>query len=230
MPGGTIMECEIWAVPLRRGYQQDLVFFSGEWLGRNVAELTILFFDEDGRPSPWQATGEWTESAAGVEQLARNETTGGAVLVYPVREGDPFSPGYVYSLFRVEANGIRKIVDGTWPVVSGDPKALVGTERMRTESEVFGSPEASAIKSWPRVRDAGDMGTSEDVVYSDGSRSRYPAMAMLDKADGSRRIYLDGYTLDAMKEVKAGGYRVERRGDTCEEEECRPFLLVGVAP
>ena len=70
MPGGTVMECAIWEATLRKGYAPDLVFFENDWVGRNVAELTILFFDRDGRPYPWQATGEWTETGAGVEQLA----------------------------------------------------------------------------------------------------------------------------------------------------------------
>ncbi len=230
VPGGSVMECEIWAATLRKGYAPDLVFFENEWLGRNVGELTILFFNRDGRPYPWQATGEWTETGSGVEQLALDEATGNAALVYPVREGDPFSPGYVYSLFRIGEDGIAKVVDKTWPVMSGDPKALVGTERMKTQSELFTTPDATADKGWLRLRSAKDAGTDDDLLYSDGSTSLYPAMVVLDRADGTRRMYLDGDVLDAIKVILAGGYRVKRQGQTCEEEECRPFALYGIAP
>ncbi len=230
VPGGSNMECEIWAATLRKGYAEDLLFFNGEWVGRNVAELTILFFDRDGQPYPWTATGEWTETGAGVDQLAMDEATGNAVLVYPVREGDKFSPGYVYSLFRITADGIAKVVNGTWPAVSGDPKAPAGTERKKTESELFKTPDASAKGGWLRVRAGGPPETGKEPAYSDGSKSRYPAMVVLDRADGSRRIYLDGDTPDAIKEAEAGGYRVQRQGTTCEEEECRPFVLFGSKP
>ena len=230
VPGGSNMECEIWAATLRKGYAEDLIFFSGEWVGRNVAELTILFLDRDGRPYPWTATGNWTETDAGVDQLAMDEATGNAVLVYPVREGDKFSPGYVYSLFRITGDSIAKVVNRTWPAVSGDPKALAGTERKGTESELFKTPDASAEQGWLRVRAGGATGTSGELAYSDGSKSRYPAMVVLDRADGSRRVYLDGETPGAMKAAQTGGYRVQRQGTTCEEEECRPFVLFGVKP
>ncbi len=229
------MRCEIWSAVFRKGYPEDLIFFHNEWEGRDVAELTILFFDKAGRPYPWQATGEWTLTGKGVEQLALDTASGNAQLVYPVREGDQRAAlAYVYKLFRITPEGIAEVVSaeksGPWPAVSGDRSALVGTERNRTETELFATPKLKGGSRELTLRSVLPLSSEKSLVYSDGTRTRYPAMVVIDKADGSRRMFLSDNTLDAVQQIAKGSYRLHVQGSTCEEEECRPFLLFAQEP
>lgn len=237
IPGGDVMRCEVWSAVLRRGYPEDLVFFHAEWPSEYGYELTILFFDTAGRPTPWQAAGGWTSPEAGlrtgIDQLVLEREGGDAELIMPVREG-AWSSGfvYVYSLLRISRDGIGKVLgmeNGVaWPVIEVDREALAGTERDKTETESFLCSEA-AESGGLTLRSVLPPDSKESLVYTDGTKTRYPAMVVVDKADGSRRtIFLGGYVVDAIKRIGKGNYRLHLQGSTCEEEECRPFLLFAV--
>jgi len=147
LPASGVMKCEVWSAVLRKGYPADLLFLSADSMGdRYNSELTILFFDKSGRPHPWQARGGFTSTSAGISQLASDKTTGFARLVVPIREGER-SAGFVYvhNLFQTTPTGVAKIVgldtNSSWPLVSGNQKALVGTESKATNSESFDASE-----------------------------------------------------------------------------------------
>jgi hypothetical protein len=46
------------------------------------------------------------------------------------------------------------------------------------------------------------------------------------KSDGSRQIFFDENTPDGIAEIKKGNFSIRLKGTTCEEEECRPFIMV----
>ncbi len=233
-PASNILKCEVWTAPLKGGLPEDLIFLTADEIGGYSSELTILFFDKTGKPHPWQARGAFTSSSAGIQQLALNKGNGNAELIVPQREGDKFDGyAYVQNLYKVTPTGVSKVVgsDGanSWPSVSGNAKALVGTESRPTESDTFSSGSAAQAASPLRLTDVLSSKEDEPLIYSDGSKTRYPLIAIVDKADGSRKIFFNGDTPDAVSEIEKGLYNVQLKGSTCEEEECRPFILLAKA-
>ncbi len=212
VPASNVLKCEVWSANLHKGAKSSLIVFKApETGGIEGGELTIFSFDDQGRPLPWQVTGSLTSTAQGITQLASDPATETAQILVPVREGDPHSDfAEVTSLFRWQNGGLSKVV-GTdssgakWPVVSGSTRALTGKESLLTSS--FGKTDATAaaaaLASAEPVKVVKRAGFSdaEPVLLSNGQRSRFPAMLVLDKADGSRSIFLDEHVVDGIDEV-----------------------------
>lgn len=57
IPGGGVMKCEAWSASLWKHSRDALIFivYGGSSSGGYDNVLTILFFDKNGRPVPWQA-------------------------------------------------------------------------------------------------------------------------------------------------------------------------------
>lgn len=213
---------------------EDLLFLTADETGGYASELTILFFDKQGRPHPWQARGAFTSTEAGIQQIALDPSTQNTQLVVPLREGGKFDGyAYVHNLYKMTPSGISKLViaDGanSWPSVSGNAKALVGTEKNVTELDTFDSASVPRTASPLKLVNVLSSRDDEPLVFSDSTKTRYPLIVVIDKADGSRRIFFDGDTPDAIAEIQKGNFKVQLKGSTCEEEECRPFILTARA-
>jgi hypothetical protein len=230
VPVSNVMKCEVWSAELRKGLPPDLLILNADEMGGYQSELTILFFDRNGRPHPWQATGAFTSTSSGIQQVATDQGTSNARVVVPIREGDKFSGyAYVHNLFRISAGGIEKVVgsenSAVWPQISGNAKVLVGTEANMTKSESFDADDVSpeATRTLAKV---GSPDDEKPLTFSDGQTTRIPQIVVVVKSDGSRQIFFDENTPDGIAEIKKGNFSIRLKGTTCEEEECRPFIMV----
>lgn len=226
VPASNVVDCMVWSAPLK-GKQQDLLILNADQNGGYSSELTILFFDKNGQPHPWQARGAFAWSDAGIKQvISYNGTTR---IIVPARIGDRVS-GWVniHNLYLVSGDGVDKVVgtqDGTaWPVISGNSQLLPGAEHKATETETF-ALSSNQEQSNLQIASLGDLGTSAPIAYSDGTTSRYPAIVILDSKEGNRQIFLDGDAYDGVQQIVKGKYALVLKGTTCEEEECRPFIM-----
>jgi hypothetical protein len=230
VPASNVMKCEVWTAELREGFPPDLIILNADQMGGYQSELTILFFDKEGRPHPWQATGAFTSTSSGIQQIALDKATGNSQLVVPVREGDKFS-GYVYvhDLFRLNSSGINKVVGSeqseVWPQITGNAKLLVGTEANLTRSESLDSVDSS-IEPPLSLANVGSLDEDKPLTFSNGQAMRIPLIIVVVKSDGSRHIFFDENTPDGISEIKKGKYSIRIKGSACEEEECRPFIMV----
>lgn len=232
LPAGGITKCEVWSASLRKGFPEDLLILNADPMGGKYATvLTILFFDKSERPHPWQAKGGFTSTKAGIQQLASDETSGNAKLIVALREGEKLSGyTYVYSLFKINANSVAKVVgndgDNSWPIITGNRNFKSGSETKATETDSFetsdplqGAKDLTLVSVLP-------LSEEERLIFSDGTKTRLPSIVVVEKTDGSRRIYFDGETTDGIDEIKRGSYAVRLKGTACEEEECRPFIIL----
>ncbi len=234
VPVSGVMKCEIWSGVLTKGQAKSLLILTGDEMGGSYgASLTILSFDRENMPMPWQAHGSFTSTKSGIEQVARNTGSGDTQILVSHRQGDRHE-GYVSvtSLYHVTEAGLTEVIGrdsrgNQWPSILGNHSALTGNELKATRSIRFGSEQAPAKRL--SISQILGYDQPQPVVYSDGSKTRYPAIVVLNRLNGSRTIYFDGNVPDGVAEAKRSDARVALKGTACDGEECGPFLLVAEA-
>lgn len=237
IPAGSIMSCEVWAATLAKGQPEDVIVFNRDE-NKYDSQLTILRFNRDGRPMPWLAHGNFNVTAKGVTQIVQDSTTGNAGVIVPQREGDRHSGyAYVYHLIAVSPTGMQKELgekySAQWPIITGNRKFLSGTETRDTLSEQTDT-SATAMSA-----QAGEGVTLESVIppgkgpdglgsvaLSNGKSIMFPSILVVDSRLGNRSIYFAGDVPDQLEKMTNSKYSVRLEGTTCEEEECRPLLLI----
>ena len=155
VPASNIMTCEIWSAKLGNQTRDDLeiINYSSDAGGYNT-ELTILFFDSEGRPVPWQARGHFESSEKGIVQIALDQR-GDAMIVVPTRTGDRWG-GYAYinDLYKITDSGVTKETDnaqGSWPVITGNVRVLSKRELTDMRAVNLKLSAESSVQSGPRI-------------------------------------------------------------------------------
>jgi hypothetical protein len=237
IPANGVMVCEVWSAKLRPNFGDDLIVLNyGNSGGGYDNELTVLFFDKEGRPVPWAAIGGFGSTKNGVSQLARLDQLGHVGIVVPLREGD-WHDGYVFvsQLYSVTGDAVTKVVgrrgDAAWPVIAGNLKALVGNESNNALSAPLASPAEETTASSPAepLRASKLFSATEGytVSLSDGSKIPVPFIVVTDEPVKGREIFFAGDVLDGVQKAIKDDMAVRTQRQSCEEEECRPFILWG---
>ena len=95
--------CELWQAYLGNDGEVDLIFVqngfdsSGGW----DTVLSLLLFDDQGRPFPWQAMAKFTVNDTGIRELVQFEGEKKSVVIVPQRKDTDRSNGY-YSYHAYE--------------------------------------------------------------------------------------------------------------------------------
>ena len=237
LPASNVLKCEVWSAVLKTGGKPSLLVFKApETGGIEGGELTVLAFDAQNRPFPWKAAGAFTSTGQGITQVTSDETTGVTKLLVPVRQGDPHAATVdVTSLFKWNTIGFSKVIgpDSTgavWPLISGSDNALSGKERLLTSTvdptTADASTKALSTTSVVKISERTSFSEEEPVILSNGQKTRFPAMLVLDRADGSRAIFVDEHVVEGVDEVIKLGASVTLQGTSCEDDECRPFVML----
>jgi len=106
----AIADCQVWTSDLANNQRQDLLILSmgidstGSWR----SQLSLLVFDDQGRPFPWQAMGKFGADTNGILQVVKPEVESSAEIVVSKQSGDRSSGlNYAYHLFGVTGSRIR---------------------------------------------------------------------------------------------------------------------------
>jgi hypothetical protein len=239
VPASNVLQCEVWSASLGGSNSKSLVIYRAPENGGTFgAELTILSFDQKGRPVPWQVDGAFTSTSQGIAEISQGAKDGEAQIVVRDRQGDPHDGfAYVTSLYKISGQSFSKVlgkddVGATWPLVEGKRSALVGTEEKSTASIAASDVQdtvSSARSSERTVASVASFQNAEPVIYSDGTRSRFPRIVVFDSSDGTRKIFFDENAVDGVEQARKAGASVSLKGETCESEECRPFIMHAVS-
>lgn len=231
-PASGVFTCEVWAANLYKGASPSLLIFSGSHDPEGYgSELTILSFDSMGLPVPWQAVGHFNSNKSGIMQLI-SQGDGKSSLILSKREGDRLDGfAYVHDLIEINAAGFTKIngnrLSSNWPIITGNLKSLSGTEHNQSLTETFsehsGQSDVITLKSVVLPNPSTGVG---GITLSDGTQSMFPLMLQVDATDGSRNIYIAGDVPETLQNLIKKTYSARLVGQTCEEEECRPLLLI----
>ncbi len=144
-----------------------------------------------------------------------------------------------------------------WPIISGKTSLLSGSERKNTMSvdlngaenkaSVAGKLEVKEVtapvtaqQTAPRALDSASMRTARvaipdnssasnetKILLSDQTSTLIPRIVVADQTDGTRLIFFAQNVEDGVNKLLKGHYSVRMTGQSCEEEDCHPFILWG---
>jgi hypothetical protein len=230
-----IAECQVWTSDLANNQQHDVLVLSmgidssGGW----SSQLSLLIFDNQGRPFPWQAIGNFSADANGILEVVKSESKGVAEIVVAKQSGNIHSGfSYAYHRFGVTGSRIRKIThaqDGsTWPLIVSPTKNTNETEGRYDSSTISGGTgvaedEDSSKSKIVRIENSDSM-QDEHLVLSTKAVIGYPKIVMIDKPDGGRSIDFDP-TQSEIEELKNNNAMVQSLGTECDRGNCQPLLL-----
>lgn len=226
----NIAGCEIWSADLDGNGIQDLIILTpGEdSSGGYDAELSILFFDKDGYPFPWQATGKFISGESGVLQIVSSPLpTSRAGVIVPTKEGlaGP-NANLAFQLYAFSPSAVTKVsgkaIGTTWPAFANPTPQLIAHQK--AASLVFDQSKlALPERLKPITSNGGNVSATSKLALDNGQRLVPPAILVEDSANGSRLINFDPIPKD-IEELASKSAQVTPIGQSCEGEECRPLI------
>lgn len=225
----NISGCEIWTADLDGNGTLDLIIFTpGEdSSGGYDNMLSILLFGNDGKPMPWQATGHFTTDANGVRQIIKTEIPGRAAVIVPTEEGLTGPDANLsFQLYQFAPSSVSKINGKRhgleWPVFENSTAALVKHQQAEDLSFDLSFNTHSARL---RGRSSPHITATSLLNLDDGTQITPPAVIVEETQNQDRSIIFDPVPSDIEK-VVAQRLQVSTMGSSCEEEECRPFIMI----
>jgi hypothetical protein len=234
IPAQNVFTCEVWSAKLHQGSSGDLIIANrGNSFDFYDTELTVLYFGPQGLPMPWQARGAFSFSKDGIAEVVKADGAGNGGIVVPSRIGDRVDGYvYVYQLVMISDTGVHRFSgpssSGTWPLITGDANLLSVMETANALSEdagdvVFDKNKGVLLKSVQMPGLGKGLG---GVQFSDNSDELFPAMLVVDSAEGNREIFPSQDVTEKLASLAKQAYKIRVIGQTCEEEECGPLLMV----
>jgi hypothetical protein len=229
--GTGISGCALWTSDIDGNGTADLeLLVNGMDSGGGYdSTLTLLLFDAEGRPFPWQATGKFTAGVKGIKQIIASASGANAHVIVPTNEGTPGKSNLVFELYEFFPTKVSKlegsIVGAKWPLIETPTPFLVKTHAGASLTfDLAANTNFSEIAtaSTPKITGASML------TLANGNRVEPPVIIVEDTANGNRSINADP-TLEDIDRLIQGHALVKAVGRSCEEEECRPMVLI-VAP
>jgi hypothetical protein len=260
----TGLGCEIFQNDLDGNGLPDLVIYTPgiDDRGSYGTTLTILLFDKQGKPFPWQATGRFTLVDAGIQEMVR--TTNGLEIIQTMEVGLPAWDGisFLSLMYRLE-NGRVASVPGAYAGIQfphivkanqtdariertagkvdlsttaiafsmSSPVQDTDAQFVRYEKNTSSqkSSSSTAVAAQQIVNPGIDMSAQSKsepyVIASDGSQIDTPSILVVDKSDGSRRIFFHPEDGD-FNQLNAAKYRIHQTGSDCTGlDDCHPFIV-----
>lgn len=228
-------ECQVWTADLGNKQRRDLLILamgtnsSGGW----DSQLYLLLQDNNGRPFPWQAVGNFSTDESGVIQVVKDTNSGTAQILVPKQEGDRSTGlSYAYNLFGVTDGRIRKITmseGGTqWPLFVSPDSGFIEEERMYDASTpAISSASRTGTNAAKVVIEKINLPTSmqdAQLVLSTKEVTKFPKIVVIDRHNGGRFIDFDP-TEKRISELKSSGAGIQSLGVTCDQGYCQPLIM-----
>lgn len=227
--------CQLWQARLERRAEPALVFvaFGGNTSGGWDTTLSVLLFDAQDRPFPWQAKGEFSVTDHGIDGVVQLGAASTAAVLVRTRQSD--GPGnhldshslYTFSGVRaVEVHGESEGKHWPFDVPTGSPKWSLrqaspsALDTLQT-SGVSGSADTRPENA---SRFEGIKGTNDSdhqIILSGGS-TYFPDLLVIDTQSGRRIVSYP--TLTDLTDVKAGKAAGVALGNNCSEGNCHPVV------
>jgi hypothetical protein len=190
----------------RNGFVDFILLSGNAGSGPEGLTVTTVFFDADGRPIPWQATGAFDLRDDGIGNLQSDRITGEIRMQKPVivtrQEQDGWEVAYqIYVLrdqfwYKSRSTEEQEIKEGSRSPDPGE-EDLVNAPRRG-----FGARATLRSRDWNRCASVvGSKGIEVDTEISQdmldcfrvfqGAGSEYPMIEILDRIDGSRFAAVD---------------------------------------
>ena len=219
--------CQLWKVDLGRYGGLDLAFlsFGANSSGGWDTTLSLLLFDQQGRPFPWQATSRFTVTDLGIRELvllgeARLPTVIVALQNTDAGQGDPEYHAFKFITDRA-SEIIGKQGNTVWPIVSPlqTPRAVIAKGSLSTDEPGNGLPGAGPISYLSLLGNT----DSERRLHLSNEDVGVPKVLVVD-ANGTRQITSTPDKTDLLK-LRAGAIVRAMLGQDCSGNQCSPMVI-----
>jgi len=225
----------VWTADLGNNQRRDLFILamgtnsSGGW----DSQLNLLLQDDNGRPFPWQATGNFSADESGVIQIVKDTDSGTAQILVPKQGGDRSTGlSYAYNLFGVTGGRIHKVTASQsgmqWPLMISPTKDFADEQRRYEPSTSVISAGARGGVDAPKVVieriDHPNSMQDEQLVLSTKEVLGFPKIVMIDRSNGERFIDFDPSQKEILQ-LKSGNAGIRSLGVTCDRGDCQPLIV-----
>lgn len=224
--------CELWQGYLGNNGEVDLIFVqnginsSGGW----DMILSLLLFDNQGRPFPWQARAKFTVSDSGVQELVELGEEKKIVAIVPERKDlDRTNEQYSYHAYAFSGVRATELVGTyggvTWPFYNyAAPQNRTNSAAIQTLTTSEKSANNDEIPPTALLFQ-GAIGTtsSERQFVLSNESFHLPDVLVLDSAAG-RRIVTSPMSSD-LADLQANRAKGIVLGNSCTDRACHPLVM-----
>jgi len=204
---------------------------SGGW----DAQLSLLLFDKQGKPMPWQAISYFDVNEKGVQEIVRFPGSDRASIVVPIQEGDKFDGfAYLYDLFDIVGDRVQRITGVRygvkWPLLPPNRPDIAGNHLLDTLSTVEPPPKDGQKSSLHRMKKlSGENDSDLTIEWEEGPPIQRPQILVEDQAEQGRLIIF-GPTQDDLRNLVKSKPKAKVIGERCGWGHCEPLILKAVTP
>lgn len=229
--------CQLWKVDLGQNGRLALAFieFGADSSGGWDTTLSLLLFDDEGRPFPWQATSLFTVDDLGVRELVKlGEEKQPAIIVPRLLKqvsdtGVVSKTGTEFHAYSFTKDRVREVLgyyaNRTWPLVVPAgfvPSSPSGNAESLSTSVVNSSEAQVQQKTHEYVRLNGKNDSERQVEFTDQSMA-LPKVLIVDSADGRRLISFPQQS--DFQNLKALSLKTTVLGQDCHQGSCSPLIM-----
>jgi hypothetical protein len=229
--------CQLWKVDLGQNGRLALAFiaFRADSSGGWDTTLSLLLFDDEGRPFPWQATSLFTVDDLGVRELVKLGEDKQPAIIVPRRLEQVSATGAVnktgteFHAYSFTNDRVREVLgydaNRTWPLIvpAGfvPSSPLQNTESLSTSAVNSGQAQVQP-ETHEYVRLTGKNDSERQVEFTDQSVS-LPNVLIVDSADGRRIISFPQQS--DFQNLKALSLKTTVLGQDCHYGSCSPLIM-----
>jgi len=224
--------CQLWKVDLGRNGRLDLAFveFGANSSGGWDTTLSLLLFDNDGLPFPWQATSLFTVDDLGIRELVKLGEEKRQAVIVPQRLGEVNGKGIEFHAYDFTDNRVQEVLGSyankAWPFTV-PPGILTSPSSQNMGSLSTIVPAISQVSQTKTgthdfLRLKGDNDAERQVVFSDQSMD-LPKILIVDSAAG-RKIISSPQPSD-FQNLKTPNVTTTVLGQDCTQGTCFPLIM-----
>jgi hypothetical protein len=233
--------CELWEANLDANtWALFLASYGTNSSGGWDTTLSVLYFDNDGNPFPWEAMGYVEATPHGIANVVRLKDTRAVGVIIATRESDSsqvvghdMAHRDEFRLYKLSHKGVEEIKgveQGVqWPFIYENAKANWGTRPSKYSLSVLHSAEDGVSPSGVEDRKVHKVegirdvkGSGPEIVMSD-MNVPFPAILVVDSDNG--RHIVSGPTLEDVSALKISKATAEIFGNNCSENDCYPVVV-----
>ena len=222
--------CQLWQARLERSQEPALVFvqFGGNTSRGWNTTLTVLLFDEQNRPFPWQAKGKFDVNKDGIGGLVTIGRAGTPAVLVRTQEsegpGNNRDSSSLYTFSGTRAIELTGELEGKhWPFA--DSSSLLKWPTPPASHTLNTSSATSNAEAGDAARFKGVAGTNDSnrqLIFSNGN-VYFPDVLVMDTRSG-RRIVSSPEQSD-IAGLEAGKATGVTLGNNCNDGDCHPVVV-----
>jgi hypothetical protein len=200
---------------------------SGGW----DTKLSLLLFDKQRKPMPWQATSHFDVNDRGVEEMIQSPASDSIGVVVPLREGTNTGAfTNIYDLYDIIGDRVQSVTSNRygvkWPLIPQDRPDIKAHHVIDALSTLGPAANAGLNELPSRVKSLARRESDDNLEFKfeNGVAIRAPQIVVEDTAKSGRTIIFEPTEADLRERVKPN-LAAQFIGKSCYWKVCTPLIM-----